>query len=133
MRINNSLDEHMFQKNASGGEQDAETIIGAGVKVEGDVKGAGNILVEGHVNGTLTTEKDVTVGEQAEIKANISAANASIGGRVHGSVAVSGHLTIRSTANITGDIATKTIAVESGARINGHLKMGEEHASAKTE
>jgi len=116
----------MFQKNgntAVSGE--AQTVIGPAVKVEGDLKGTGNVLIEGTLTGTLTTDKDVTVGEKADIKANINATNASVAGSVNGSLAISGHLIIKSSAKITGDITTKTIAVESGARINGHLKMGE--------
>lgn len=107
----------------------AETVIGPSVKVEGDLKGVGNILVEGILTGTLTTDKDVTVGEKAQIQADITAQNATIAGTINGSVTVHGHLTINATAKISGDITTKTIAVESGARINGHLKMGEINAS----
>lgn len=116
----------MFQKNAAGGVMaEAETVVGPAVKIEGDLKGTGNVLIEGTLTGTLTTDKDVTVGSGAEIKANITAMNASIAGAVHGSLMINGHLVIKSSAKITGDISTKTIAVESGARINGHLKMGE--------
>lgn len=106
---------------------EAATIIGPAVKVEGDLRGTGNVLIEGIVSGTLSTDKDVTVGEKAEIKANINAMNASIAGAVHGSINIQGHLIIKSSAKITGDITTKTIAVESGARINGHLQMGEQN------
>lgn len=106
---------------------DAATVIGPAVKVEGDLKGTGNVLVEGTLTGTLSTDKDVTVGESAEIKANINAMNASVAGAVHGSLNISGHLVIKASARITGDIATKTIAVESGARINGHLKTGDQN------
>lgn len=109
---------------------DAATVIGPAVKVEGDLRGTGNILVEGTVTGNLSTDKDITVGEKADIKANLSAMNASIAGTVNGSLVVSGHLVIKSSAKITGDITTKTIAVESGARINGHLKMGEQNGKA---
>ncbi len=116
----------MFQKNGNATVSgEAQTVIGPAVKVEGDLKGTGNVLIEGTLTGTLTTDKDVTVGEKADIKANISATNASVAGSVNGSLMISGHLIIKSSAKITGDITTKTIAVESGARINGHLKMGE--------
>ncbi len=122
----------MFQKNASSGDaMSAETVIGPAVKVEGDLKGTGNVLIEGTLTGTLTTDKDVTVGSGAQIMANISAMNASVAGTVNGSLMISGHLIIQGSAKITGDIMTKTISVESGARINGHLKMGETNVQNK--
>ena len=103
----------------------AETVIGPSVKVEGDLKGVENVLVEGMLTGTLTTDKDVTIGQGAQIQASITAQNATIAGTINGAVTIHGHLTIKATAKISGDINTKTIAVESGARINGHLKMGD--------
>lgn len=126
----------MFQKqSATSSMAQAETVIGPSVKVEGDLKGVGNVLIEGILSGTLSTDKDVTIGEGAQIQANITAQNATIAGTINGSITINGHLTIKSTAKISGDINTKTIAVESGSRINGHLKMGEmpaaEHKSGK--
>jgi cytoskeletal protein CcmA (bactofilin family) len=116
----------MFQKQSSNSSMaQAETVIGPSVKVEGDLKGVGNVLIEGILTGTLTTDKDVTIGEGAQIQANVSAQNATIAGTINGSVTIHGHLTIKATAKISGDINTKTISVESGSRINGHLKMGE--------
>lgn len=116
----------MFQKASGSSEsgQVAETVIGPSVKIEGDLKGVGNVIVEGFLNGSLSTDKDVTVGSKAEIKANITAQNATIAGTINGSVTVNEHLSIKSGAVINGDIKTKSISVESGARLNGMISMG---------
>ena len=115
----------MFQKSPMANvPMSAETVIGPSVKIEGDLKGVGNVLIEGTLNGNLSTDKDVTIGDKAKVKATIQASNATVAGNMNGSLQINGHLTIKSTATITGDISTKTIAVESGARINGMLKMG---------
>src|SRR5690606_24220127 len=114
----------MFQKNGSAGESAvAETVIGPSVKIEGDLKGVGNVIVEGFLTGNLSTDKDVTVGDKAEIKANINAQNASIAGTINGSVTINEHLSLKSSALINGDIKTKSISVERGARINGQITM----------
>lgn len=101
-----------------------ETIIGPSVKVEGDLIAVGNVVVDGMVNGTLVTDKNVTIGEKAEITADVKAANADIAGSVKGKISLENDLTVRSSAKIAGDISTGTISIESGAQINGQLQMG---------
>lgn len=116
----------MFQKggNAPDSSAPAETVIGPSVKIEGDLKGVGNVIIEGFLTGNLSTDKDVTIGNKAEIKANINAQNANIAGNVTGSISINEHLTLKASALINGDIKTKSISVEQGARINGQVTMG---------
>ena len=113
----------MFKQQQS--SEESSTIIGPSVRVEGTLNGVGNVVIEGELHGTLTTDKNVTIGQKAKIKANIQAHNVVISGRVDGSLSVNGHLDVKSSAKISGDIITKTIAIESGATLNGKLVMGE--------
>ncbi|MDD5251783.1 MAG: polymer-forming cytoskeletal protein [Patescibacteria group bacterium] len=106
------------------GAGDAETIIAASVKVEGEFVSQGNVLIEGVVEGSLKTEKNLRVGQQARISADVSAANAVVAGEVRGNLVVSEKLELEPTARIIGDIRTKNIIVASGAQINGQISMG---------
>jgi cytoskeletal protein CcmA (bactofilin family) len=81
------------------------------------------VIIEGFLTGNLSTDKDVMVGSKAEIKANVTAQNASIAGTINGSITINEHLTLKASALINGDIKTKSISVEQGARINGQVSM----------
>ncbi len=121
----------MFQKNTSsdrefGGAHEPETVIAASVKVEGDFQSQGNVLIEGVVEGSLKTERDLRVGERARISADVAAANATVAGEVRGNLIVSERLELEATARIFGDIRTKTLVVANGATLNGRLVMGAE-------
>lgn len=105
-----------------------ETVIAASVKLEGDFSSAGNVLIEGVVEGSLRTERDLRVGERARISADVHAANAVVAGEVHGNLNVGERLELEPTAHVYGDIFTKVIVVASGAQINGRLNMGSETA-----
>ncbi len=107
------------------GSNEAETVIAASVKVEGDFNSQGNILIEGTVEGRLSTTKDLRVGERARITADVSASNAVIAGELNGNLHVFEKLELEPTARITGDVRTKTLIVNAGAVINGRLLMGE--------
>ncbi len=105
--------------------KEVETIIGPTVKVEGDFKADGNVIVEGQMVGNLKTKKGLRVGEGAKIQANVEAENAWVGGEMIGNVLVRNHLELASHASIKGDVETQILTVETGARINGNLKMGD--------
>lgn len=114
----------MFGKKQSSQAGDSvETVIGPSVKVEGDFVGQGDVVVEGTVVGNLKTDGNLRVGPQAEITAEVAAANAFVAGKIHGDVAVGGALEIAETAAITGDVSCSSISVEAGATLNGHVSM----------
>lgn len=106
-----------------------ETIIAAGVQVEGDFTSQGNVLIEGTVQGSLRTEKDLRVGENAVITADVKAANAVVAGEVRGNIVISGKLELEPSARVYGDMKTGVLVVASGATLNGQIKMGAEEAA----
>lgn len=107
------------------GGHEPETIIAASVKVEGDFASQGNVLIEGTVEGSLKTERDLRVGERARISADVHAANAVVAGEIKGNLVVGERLELEPTAKVYGDVQTKILVVSAGAMVNGRLLMGE--------
>ncbi len=118
----------MFQKQQDMSNRDVgrepETVISASVKVEGDFVSQGNVLIEGEVEGSLKTEKDLRVGEHARIAADVGASSATVAGEVRGNIDVSGRLELEPTAKVYGDVKTADLIVSSGAVVNGKIIMG---------
>lgn len=100
-----------------------ETIIGPSVKVEGNFKGEGDLLIDGVLIGSLETENNLKVGSGAVIEANIRANNAFISGKIKGNLNIKGKLEVADTAVILGDIKTQILSIESGAKIQGKISM----------
>lgn len=124
----------MFQREGDNESKDVETVIGSTVKVEGNFVGSGDIVVEGHVAGSMKTSKNLRIGEQAVIKADIEAANIIVAGEVRGHVTCSGRVEILASGKIFGNVDTQTIAVAHGAVLHGKVCMaGHETAEPKAE
>ncbi len=100
-----------------------ETIIGPSVKVEGNFIGSGNVVVEGVVNGSIKTTKDLRIGDRAKVKADVDAANVVISGEVHGNVKSGGRLELTPTARVFGNVETGSLTVAAGAILNGKCMM----------
>lgn len=104
--------------------KDAETVIGASIKVKGNFHGQGNIVVEGTLEGSLKTDANLFVGEKAKITANIEAQEAVVNGEIKGNLKIKKYLAIGKMAKIIGDIQYGQISIEQGALINGQLFCG---------
>ena len=113
----------MFQREGGADVKDVETIIGSSVKVEGNFVGSGDVIIEGHVAGILKTSKNLRVGEQAVIKADVDAANIVVAGEIRGHVTCSGRIEVLATGKIFGNVDTQTIAVAHGAVLHGKVSM----------
>ena len=114
----------MFSKNQPAAQSKTiETIIGPSVKLEGDFKGEGDLVVEGILVGNLRTKNNLKIGQNAIVEAEVRANNAFISGKVKGNITIKGKIEIASTAVILGDIKTQIMSVESGALIQGKITM----------
>ena len=100
------------------------TVIAKGVRLEGEFKSQGDVLIEGEVQGTITTDGLLTLGSEAALKAGVTAADAIVAGKLEGNINIKRRLDVKSTARITGDIVCETISVEPGAQLQGNIRAG---------
>jgi len=107
------------------GKSEEITIISNGVKLEGKITTTSNIRVDGEIQGDIVSQSNVTVGENGQVNGKINASVIMIGGKVSGSVSAKEKLVLESKANLKGDIFTKILVVEAGAKFDGNSKMGD--------
>ena len=103
--------------------KDAETIIGASIKVKGNFQGQGNIIIEGNLEGSLRTDANIFIGDRAKVIANVESKDIIVNGEVRGNIKAKNYLAIGGTAKIIGDVQYSEISIEKGAVINGQLLM----------
>lgn len=103
--------------------QGAETIIAYGVRVEGDFKSDGDVIIEGEVAGNIHTSGDLRVGDNSKIAADVVAQNAVVAGEVRGNIQIASKLELGASAKIIGDVLVDVLSVAPGAQINGKITM----------
>lgn len=116
----------MLKSNSyEGGRTEEATVISKGVKIEGKLSCSGNIRLDGEVQGDISSQGVVIIGEFGKVNGQINADNITIGGKVTGTVKAKDKVVLESKANLKGDITTKALMVEAGAVFNGNTKMGD--------
>lgn len=113
--------EHRRATSAHG--DGAVSTIAAGTTITGDIDTGGVIRIEGRLDGTIRSAREVIVGRQGEIRGDVVAQAATIGGRVEGILTIFDRIEVQGTGTVAGDIHTKSIVVIEGARINGVVRM----------
>ena len=87
----------------------------ADVSIEGNIVEKDKIIVNAKINGDIKSE-DIETYSISNIKGNIKAKNASIGGKLKGNIS-SDKINIRKTADIDGVLNQKTLSIEEGATL----------------
>lgn len=113
----------MFSRDREEGQREVETVIGPSVKVEGNFVGSGNVVVEGVVQGSLKTTKDLRVRAGAKVKADVESANVFVAGEIQGNVRATGKLELAPSAKVLGNVEATMLAVAEGAILNGKCTM----------
>ncbi len=105
------------------GVSGAETVIGAGVVVEGTLDSEGDILIDGSFKGAIEARGDVTLGVNAKVNANVTANNVIVVGSLTGNITAEGEAAIRETGHVKGDITCISLDISSGGVFLGRSKM----------
>ena len=116
-------------KRAAGRDRAARgmpSIISSELRIIGDLVCQGDVMIEGVVEGNIKCVS-VTVGESATVAGEIDCETARVCGRVKGRISGKA-IALSPTARVIGDIQHETIAIETGAYFEGHLRHHEARA-----
>jgi len=98
-------------------------IIGKNTKITGEIISEGDFRIDGTLEGTIVTNGRVIIGGSGLIKGKVECTDADIEGKFSGELLVSNVLTVKSTANINGDVVIGKLSVEPGAEFNATCAM----------
>lgn len=133
------FEKHKTSKPESGNPQDKENpsfssqsasssgkaaVIGPGIRINGDISGDENLLVEGQVEGKIQLgSHQVEVGKHGKVKADVSAKVIRISGEVRGDLNGGEKVIISRTGNVHGNIKAPRMTLEDGAIFKGSIDM----------
>ncbi len=109
------------------------TIIGKGSAISGNMKVNGFIRIDGDIDGSLETDGNVIVGENARIRGDLTAKSVIIGGIIKGNIKANESVKILAEAAVIGDVISRKVQVDGSAIIHGHcISIKDEAEFGKT-
>ena len=108
----------------------AKVVIGHGVVINGEIKKADEVQIDGEADVTMKTD-NLVVGATGDCKGSIETHNADIWGEFDGDIKASGTLTIQEQGKVSGKIEYQNLQIKLGGQISGDIKLSDKIQSIK--
>ena len=120
-------------KHSDEGPVGANSIIGSGTTITGDIESNGDIRIDGILRGNLVARSKILIGPEGIVEGDITGQQADILGKVSGCIKVEDLLHLRGKAMVNGDIYAGKLQIEPTTSFNGHCHMGANVVDLKKE
>jgi len=113
----------------------ADTLVmnlGKSLMIKGELSGSEDLTLYGRMEGSVRLpEYTLTIGPDADIRAEISAKSVVIMGGVTGNVFAGEKVEIRSSGSVTGDIASPRFTIQDGGSMRGKVATSTNESKPK--
>ena len=125
------MGERERSTNQFAGAGGMDAFLGKGTKITGKLVFEGAGRIEGQVDGEISAQDVLTVGEGAMVNAKIAGTTIIIEGQVTGDVTARQRLELRASGRVNGNVTAPSLVVHEGAILNGQCSMGAESKIAR--
>jgi len=98
--------------------------LGKGSRVTGKLVFEGTVRIEGQVEGEITAQDTLTIGESAVVNAQVHGTAVVVHGKVTGDITARKRLEIRAPGKVFGNISTPSLVIHEGVVFEGQCTMG---------
>jgi len=102
----------------------AESILSAGLTIEGKIEGTGNVRVAGRFKGNVNVKGEFVIDPGASIEGEIRAETVLVGGQVRGQIVASSRVEMRDSGTLVGDLKAGSLTVVAGSKMRGKVEFG---------
>src|SRR5690349_23649616 len=102
---------------------DVSAFIGKGVDFKGTIIYNGTVRIDGSLEGEVQTDGVLLVGEEAVLKAKVTAGTVVCKGKITGDVTATEKIRLRAPAVLNGGVKAPMISIEEGVLFNGTIEM----------
>jgi cytoskeletal protein CcmA (bactofilin family) len=101
-----------------------ESILAAGLTIEGKIEGNGNIRVSGRFKGNVNVKGELTIEPGASIDGEVKADTVFVGGEVRGHLVANSRVEFKESGTLVGDLKAGSLTVAAGSKMRGKVEFG---------
>jgi len=110
----------------------SESVIAAGLIIQGKIEGAGHVRIAGHFNGDVHVDGNLTIDPGAKVNGGVRAKRVIVGGELEGNIDAASAVELTATGVLNGDLKAGSLTVAAGSRMRGNVEFGwEDKGSGK--
>lgn len=101
-----------------------ESMIAAGLTIEGKIEGTGHIRIAGRFKGDVHVQGNLTIESGAKVTGGVRAGTVIIGGELEGNVDDATRVELLETGILNGNLKAGSLTVAAGSRMRGQVEFG---------
>jgi cytoskeletal protein CcmA (bactofilin family) len=106
------------------GESLKESVISAGLVIEGKIEGAGHVRIAGTFKGDVIVQGNLTIEVGAHVTGGVKADTVIVGGQLDGNIDAAQRVELLQTGVLNGELKAGSLTVAAGSRMRGKAEFG---------
>jgi cytoskeletal protein CcmA (bactofilin family) len=102
----------------------SESILAAGLTIDGKIEGTGNIRVAGRFKGNVNVKGELIIEPGASIDGEVKADTVLVGGEVRGHLIAASRVEFKESGTLIGDLKAGSLTVAAGSKMRGKVEFG---------
>ena len=112
-------------RDVSGTTRGNETVIAAGVQIQGEFKAGSNVELRGTIEGNFESDGVLAVRRSGRLVGNVTAGAVLVEGEIKGDIESTDRVEICATGKVTGDVHASSVSISDGAFFEGKVQMAD--------
>jgi len=105
-------------------DEGKESVIAAGLTIEGKIEGAGSVRIAGNFQGDVHVKGNLTIEQGAKLTGGVRAATVIIGGELEGNIDGASKVELLQSGVLNGNLNAGSLTVAAGSRMRGQAEFG---------
>jgi cytoskeletal protein CcmA (bactofilin family) len=101
-----------------------ESLISAGLIIEGKIEGAGHVRIAGQFKGDVNVQGNLTIEPGAHVTGGVKADTVIVGGQLDGNIDAASRVELLATGVLNGELKAGSLTVAAGSRMRGKAEFG---------
>jgi cytoskeletal protein CcmA (bactofilin family) len=101
----------------------AKNVLGSDVEITGNIKFGGELAFDGKLDGEITSDGSLQLGENATINGDVNVSAVVLRGKVTGNINARDKVELKAKSELFGDVRAAKLVVEEGVTVVGKIDV----------
>jgi cytoskeletal protein CcmA (bactofilin family) len=103
--------------------QNSKNVLNSDVEVKGTLKFSGELTFDGKVDGDITSEGTLNLGDNAVVKGTLDVGSVVVRGKITGNVVAKDKIELKAKTELFGDVRASKLVIEEGVTFVGKTEV----------